>query len=160
MISYNFEHNGGLHYAHAVPWRCFPCVVLRCIDFGVGRWPSLTPLSQPPATHTHAVVDGETRVLRALFSELDPMVFVNTDSIASNNVSTVFSISDKHVVPGARVMATICTDGTPTVQGVSVCIREIGWGMFRFYIANGTSAAITCNLTLIFNVSWPLSLTP
>jgi len=87
-------------------------------------------------------------------------VFVNTGSIASNNVSTVFSISDKHVVPGARVMATICTDGTPTVQGVSVCIREIGWGMFRFYIANGTSAAITCNLTLIFNVSWPLSLTP
>jgi len=87
-------------------------------------------------------------------------IFVTTGSIAANSVSAMFSLSSKYVVPGSRVMATICTNGTPTLQGVGVCIREIGWGLFRFYIYNGTASAISCNLTLIFNVSWPLSLTP
>ena len=85
--------------------------------------------------------------------------FLSPGNVPANSVSAVYTLSNKYIVPGSRLLYSICENGTQTLQGVSLNIREIGYGMFRMYLSNNTSAGISPNLAVSFQVSWPLSLT-
>jgi len=85
--------------------------------------------------------------------------FISTGNIPANSASAVYSLTNKYIVPGSRVLCTITTNGVQTLQGISIEIREIGWGLMRAYITNNTGSGISPNLVVMFQVSWPLSLT-
>jgi len=87
--------------------------------------------------------------------------FINPGSIPANSATALaYTLINKHVVPGSRIIHSIVHNGTQTMQGISLEIREIGWGMFRMYLTNNTNTAFTPYLTIAYKVEWPISLTP